>query len=178
MDALPPAVTTTLRELGRDALGGAVTMSDHAEVENVVVMRCEELDPNTWLAVIPVHSDASAAVTATDLGALMEPPHRVVAVGLLDRCTTMRNRADVDFFTEAELHYNATRHEDQPSMRRLTPEEVAALLEAMELEDTRLLPAMASHDIIVRYYGFRKGDVVRCDRHTPSGEVSYYRCVT
>lgn len=179
MNELPPTVTRVLLELGEDALGGKVTMANHAVLDNVVVLRCEERDPTAWVAVIPVHSDAAGVATAIALEALMEPPCRVVAVGLMERCTNTRSRAEVDFFTEAELQYNALRHEDQPSMRRVSPKEASALVDdAMALADASSLPIMLRNDIVARYYGFRQGDVIRCDRHTPSGDVSYYRYVT
>ena len=175
MDALSPPVMATLRALGGDSLGGEVELTNHSEVENAVVMRAEE--SASWLAVVPVRGDGAAAATVDELKALMDPPCRVVAVGLLDRCTNLRSRGDIDFFTEAELQYNAIRHEDQPRMRRLTPEEAAGLLDVIKLEDARFLPVMTAGDIVARYYGFRAGDIVQCDRQTSSGEVSYYRCV-
>jgi DNA-directed RNA polymerase I, II, and III subunit RPABC1 len=89
----------------------------------------------------------------------------------------MAPKYQLEQFLESELLVNVTEHELVPEHLVLTPAEKAELLARYKLKDHQL-PRMQIGDTIARYYGLKKGEVIKIIRASPtSGRYVTYRIV-
>jgi len=89
----------------------------------------------------------------------------------------MAPKYQLEQFLESELLVNVTEHDLVPEHLVLTPTEKAELLARYKLKDHQL-PRMQIGDTIARYYGLRKGEVIKIIRASPtSGRYVTYRIV-
>lgn len=87
---------------------------------------------------------------------------------------SMAQQFTLEAFQEAELLVNITHHIMVPKHEVMKPAEKAALLARYRLHDTQL-PRIQLNDPIARYYGLKRGQVVRIIRpsETAGRYVSY-----
>lgn len=84
----------------------------------------------------------------------------------------------LEAFEESELIVNKTHHEMVPKHELLTPKEKEELMKLYRAEESQF-PLIRITDPIARYYGLKRGDVVRITRNseTAGKYISYRLCV-
>ena len=86
-------------------------------------------------------------------------------------------RKDIEIWMESEFMFNPTKHFLCPKHEIMSSASKKEFLESRKIEAS-LLPKMSVNDPIMKYYGARKGNLIRITRPNPGGFTYYaYRLV-
>lgn len=82
---------------------------------------------------------------------------------------------EVELFCRKELQYNLTKHRLVPQHSKV-PDEQASVIRK---KDGHNLPQILKTDPVVRFYNFKKGDIIKITRNSSNSEDGYviYRIV-
>ncbi|AFN83342.1 DNA-directed RNA polymerase I [Encephalitozoon romaleae SJ-2008] len=90
---------------------------------------------------------------------------------------SLNPKFNVEIFLVEEMVFNKTKHSWVPPHRILSREEKENVLKALKLGPGDL-PRILKSDVIARYYGAKRGDVMEIVRRSrTAGESIYYRIV-
>lgn len=73
-----------------------------------------------------------------------------------------------EFFWLDKLQFNITKHALVPRHEKATPKEVQQLTEKYQLNNVSQLPRLSASDPVVQYYNFKRGDVIKITRPSPT----------
>ena len=76
----------------------------------------------------------------------------------------VNEKSNVSLFNYKDLLFNVSRHKYVPKHTKLTKPEILDLKKTLKLESLVQLPLIEKNDPIARYYGLRRGDVVKIER--------------
>lgn len=76
----------------------------------------------------------------------------------------VNSKVNVSLFNYKDLLYNVSRHRYVPKHIKLDKTEILELKKILKLESLLQLPLIERTDPIARYYGLRRGDVVKIER--------------
>jgi DNA-directed RNA polymerase subunit H (RpoH/RPB5) len=76
----------------------------------------------------------------------------------------VNGKPNVSLFNYKDLLFNISRHKYVPKHIKLTKTEILDLKKSLRLESLLQLPLIERNDPVARYYGLRRGDVVRIER--------------
>lgn len=83
-----------------------------------------------------------------------------------------------EFFWLDILQFNITKHRLVPIHQKVCLKDVKTLLNKYQLANVNQLPRIAITDPIVQYYNFKRGDVIKITRPSPTAFIYvYYRTV-
>ena len=89
------------------------------------------------------------------------------------------NTMDVQIMWCKQLQFNITKHEYVPKHEKLSEPETDIILKRYNLNSKSQLPCILNNDVIVRYYNFKPGDILRITNigNSQNKNYEFYRCV-
>lgn len=73
-----------------------------------------------------------------------------------------------EFFWLDRLQFNITKHVLVPQHQKTSPEEVKKIIDMYKLSNISQLPRLTTADPVVQYYNFKRGDVIKIVRPSPT----------
>jgi len=153
--------------------------------ESMSIVKRNKDDPTDQICVFfPDERKVGMKSIATYVEKMKETGINRAIIVVQDSMTAFAKRAvsemplyHMEQVLETELLINITQHQLVPKHVVLSPEEKKDLLERYKLRDTQL-PRMQVTDPIARYYGMRRGTVVKIIRPSETaGKYITYRLV-
>lgn len=131
------------------------------------------------LLVVKAAPSGNVQAVLAEVALCPEPPERVVAVlpGDGRRFPKLLKASDIDVWTENELLFDRTRQCNQEVFQVLGKEEADRFLGCISARAEQL-PKLPRRDPMARYFGFRRGSVVRATAHSETGDMTYCMLVT
>jgi DNA-directed RNA polymerase subunit H (RpoH/RPB5) len=100
----------------------------------------------------------------------------VTQLNLIDK-VLQKKKGMLQFFQLNELQFNPTKHQLVPQHRKLSPEEITAVMTKYLIKTKLQMPIILKTDVIAKWHGLKQGDIVEIIRYNEnSGKSYYYRC--
>ena len=89
------------------------------------------------------------------------------------------NNLDIQIMWCKQLQFNVTKHEYVPKHDKISNENIDYILKRYNLQSKNQLPCILHNDVIVRYYNYKPGDVIKITNtnHSQNKNYEFYRCV-
>ncbi|KAM7540160.1 hypothetical protein Aperf_G00000027821 [Anoplocephala perfoliata] len=163
------------------------TVGDPPERKNLLMVVNHEEDPADMLYVFFPDEDRVNMKTIRAYVDQMQTDQTYRAILVLreggltpaakSAIAELANKYTLESFFENELMVNITEHHLVPQHNVLTNEEKKELLDRYRLKESQL-PKMQASDPVARYYGLKRGQVVRINRPSETaGRYITYRIV-
>lgn len=151
--------------------------------ENITVFYIFSKDTlfKKWWADIKMMTPLEMEKTYTTKGFILIMPDYPPSITLQQLQNKHLTLASIDGFMNIflckELMYNPMNHELVPKHEKITEEEGKKLMENLQLKSKTQIPLIQRTDVIARWLGLAKDDIVRITRYNEtSGEYYFYRC--
>lgn len=83
-----------------------------------------------------------------------------------------------EFFSLDNLQFNITKHILVPNHTKINENELNVIMNKYKLKGKHQLPRISINDPVIKYYNYKKGDVIKIVRSSPTSfEYIYYRAV-
>jgi DNA-directed RNA polymerase subunit H (RpoH/RPB5) len=100
----------------------------------------------------------------------------VTQLNLIDK-VLQKKKGMLQFFQLNELQFNPTKHQLVPQHRKLSLEEITAVMTKYLIKTKLQMPIILKTDVIAKWHGLKQGDIVEIIRYNEnSGKSYYYRC--
>mmetsp|Transcript_941 Transcript_941/g.2219 ORF Transcript_941/g.2219 Transcript_941/m.2219 type:complete len:206 (-) Transcript_941:166-783(-) len=176
------------KELDRDKDSFVEDFGDDPRRENLTLMVPKREDPSENIFVFFPDEEKVGVKTIKEYAKRMKDENVFRAVIVVQNSLTpfakqsllecQAQKFYIEQFQETELLVNITEHVLVPEHILLSDDEKKTLLDRYKVKDTQL-PRIQMHDPVARYYGMRRGQVVRIIRpsETAGRYVTYRLCV-
>lgn len=176
------------KELERDMDSFTEDFGDEPKRESLTIMAPKRDDPSENIFVFFPEEEKVGVKTIKDYAKRMKEENVYRAIIVVQASLTpfakqsllecQTQKFYIEQFQETELLVNIVDHVLVPEHILLSDEQKKTLLDRYKVKDTQL-PRIQMHDPIARYYGMRRGQVVRIIRpsETAGRYVTYRLCV-
>ena len=176
------------KELERDMDSFTEDFGDEHKRDSLTIMAPKRDDPSENIFVFCPEEEKVGVKTIKDYAKRMKEENVYRAIIVVQASLTpfakqsllecQTQKFYIEQFQETELLVNIVDHVLVPEHILLSDEQKKTLLDRYKVKDTQL-PRIQMHDPIARYYGMRRGQVVRIIRpsETAGRYVTYRLCV-